>query len=464
MFMGVGTVRRLAMRGSRNSISQVGGATGIVSTSLMRTGSALFTTVSTSPTETLATITNSTFGILLSSRRSIFTQTTRLAESGATASEKPTQQKNQGLQQQQQTPPTTVERQMPAAPSSQTKTQLALLRGQNYLRAIVELKQRPYFVALNDVIITMRMNDLELGDVIELDRVREISSEDYILQGNPYVHPSYFKVKAVVIEHPVSAEIVPLQDHWLATMTQAPILNKILSQTNISHFRSAASKKRDKWARESTQLQKTSLMALQQQQQQQKQQQSHHQEAFMKLPPINAAYLPSLAASSEATFQENSYSLSMPNSHNCPVAASAVGTTTAKLGNQKQQQQQHHKQQQQCALLKSMLIFKPDRELLEKPVKTTLAQRIGIVQTAMAEGCENQINQRQQQKQDKHYSREEWQEIKEKARSAYCKEKEADCAICCEPFAALAQVILSCSHSFHKACIRSYERHVDSKR
>ncbi|KAI9352061.1 ribosomal protein L21-like protein, partial [Obelidium mucronatum] len=96
--------------------------------------------------------------------------------------------------------------------SATTKDQLNIFRSQKSFSAIIELKQRPYFVALNDVIVTMRMNDLKLGDVITLDRVREIGSEEFILQGNPYVHPSYFTVKAVVIEHPVSEEIV--RHHW----------------------------------------------------------------------------------------------------------------------------------------------------------------------------------------------------------------------------------------------------------
>ncbi|KAJ3244048.1 hypothetical protein HDU78_011528 [Chytriomyces hyalinus] len=98
--------------------------------------------------------------------------------------------------------------------SETTKTQLGLLREQptNSFSAIVELKQRPYFVGIGDIIVTMRMNDLKLGDVIVLDRVREIGSKDYVLKGHPYVHPQFFSVKAVVIEHPVSAEVV--RHHW----------------------------------------------------------------------------------------------------------------------------------------------------------------------------------------------------------------------------------------------------------
>ncbi|KAI8816466.1 uncharacterized protein EV422DRAFT_283458 [Fimicolochytrium jonesii] len=91
--------------------------------------------------------------------------------------------------------------------SRETSAALDLLRSQDKYYAIVELKSRPYYVNLNDVLITMRMNELELGDIIQLDRVREIGSRDFVLKGNPYVDPSYFTIKAVAIEHPVSREI-----------------------------------------------------------------------------------------------------------------------------------------------------------------------------------------------------------------------------------------------------------------
>ncbi|KAI9355407.1 ribosomal protein L21-like protein, partial [Zopfochytrium polystomum] len=96
--------------------------------------------------------------------------------------------------------------------SAETVGALAKLRAQTKTSAIVEIKGRPYSVTVNDVVVTMRMNDLHLGDVISLDRVREISTEDYFLRGNPYIYPDFFSIKAVVIEHPVSAEIV--RHHW----------------------------------------------------------------------------------------------------------------------------------------------------------------------------------------------------------------------------------------------------------
>ncbi|KAJ3393943.1 RING finger protein 32, partial [Chytriomyces hyalinus] len=59
----------------------------------------------------------------------------------------------------------------------------------------------------------------------------------------------------------------------------------------------------------------------------------------------------------------------------------------------------------------------------------------------------------------------EWSEIKEKAKKSHASYSNgAECAICCEPFAALSQVVLSCGHSFHRNCIHAYERHTRSKR
>ncbi|KAI8908794.1 hypothetical protein DFJ77DRAFT_473313 [Powellomyces hirtus] len=91
-------------------------------------------------------------------------------------------------------------------PSADTLTALSLLRAQPSFYAIVELKARPYHVHKNDVILTPKINSLQLGDVIALDRVREIGSPDFILKGNPYIDPTYFSIKAVVVEHLVSKE------------------------------------------------------------------------------------------------------------------------------------------------------------------------------------------------------------------------------------------------------------------
>ncbi|KAJ3055566.1 aconitate hydratase [Rhizophlyctis rosea] len=90
--------------------------------------------------------------------------------------------------------------------SLQTTEALTHLRNSKSHWAIVELHSQPYYVHLHDTIVFHRMKQFQLGDIISLDRVREIGSEDYILQGRPYVDPSYFTIKCVVVEHAVAEE------------------------------------------------------------------------------------------------------------------------------------------------------------------------------------------------------------------------------------------------------------------
>lgn len=68
------------------------------------------------------------------------------------------------------------------------------------LSAILELHSRPYSVSLHSLITVPRMQ-LALGDVIAMDRIREVSNQGWVLQGAPYVHGGYFRVECVVVEH-----------------------------------------------------------------------------------------------------------------------------------------------------------------------------------------------------------------------------------------------------------------------
>ncbi|KAJ3355066.1 Alpha subunit of the F1 sector of mitochondrial F1F0 ATP synthase [Kappamyces sp. JEL0680] len=70
----------------------------------------------------------------------------------------------------------------------------------------------PFQVSKNDVIVTQKMNDLALGDVISLDRVREIGSAEWVLTGNPYIQADYYDIQAVCIEHTQAAPIT--RKHW----------------------------------------------------------------------------------------------------------------------------------------------------------------------------------------------------------------------------------------------------------
>jgi ribosomal protein L21 len=89
-----------------------------------------------------------------------------------------------------------------------TSNALRLLENEKRLYAIAEIKERPFYITSGDVIRANRMNELKIGDVIKLDRVTELGGKDHVIKGNPYVHPSYFTVEAVVIEHVYEEENV----------------------------------------------------------------------------------------------------------------------------------------------------------------------------------------------------------------------------------------------------------------
>jgi hypothetical protein len=74
-----------------------------------------------------------------------------------------------------------------------------------------------------------------------------------------------------------------------------------------------------------------------------------------------------------------------------------------------------------------------------EPIMMTLAQKLGLVAPPPAR-----------------LTQVEWQEAAQKAR--HRDDSTSECAICREAFKAEGQVILSCSHVFHKACLASFER------
>lgn len=88
--------------------------------------------------------------------------------------------------------------------SQGTREALGALAMEPRLEATVELKTRVYAVKENDILITKRIKELALGDVIQMDRILEVKSPQYLLQGSPLVTPEYVQVEGVVIEHPVS--------------------------------------------------------------------------------------------------------------------------------------------------------------------------------------------------------------------------------------------------------------------
>ena len=95
---------------------------------------------------------------------------------------------------------------------NETQKTLAELQKTKELFATVEIKSKPFQVSKNDIIVTQRMGDLAIGDIIQLERVREIGSSAWILKGNPYVLPDYFDIKAVCIEHTEATPVT--RKHW----------------------------------------------------------------------------------------------------------------------------------------------------------------------------------------------------------------------------------------------------------
>ncbi|KAF9914383.1 hypothetical protein BX616_008418 [Lobosporangium transversale] len=77
-----------------------------------------------------------------------------------------------------------------------------LLRNQLRYYAVAEIKNRPYLITKNDIIVLDRLKDVSLGDVIELNQIKELGSKDYAIKGQPYVSPEYYSIKATVIEQP----------------------------------------------------------------------------------------------------------------------------------------------------------------------------------------------------------------------------------------------------------------------
>ncbi|RUS22339.1 ribosomal protein L21-like protein [Endogone sp. FLAS-F59071] len=97
----------------------------------------------------------------------------------------------------------------PSAPilDATTKESLSRLRSQLRYYAVVDIVGRPYLITKNDMVIVNRLRDVSIGDVLELNRVRELGSADYLVKGAPYVSEQFYTIKATVIEHTKSKMI-----------------------------------------------------------------------------------------------------------------------------------------------------------------------------------------------------------------------------------------------------------------
>lgn len=82
-----------------------------------------------------------------------------------------------------------------------TSATVQKLRDQLRYYAVAEIAGRPFLITKNDKVIVNRLKDVKVGDVLKLDKVRELGSKDYTLKGSPYVPETVFSINATVIEH-----------------------------------------------------------------------------------------------------------------------------------------------------------------------------------------------------------------------------------------------------------------------
>lgn len=92
-------------------------------------------------------------------------------------------------------------RQVQTTATSSDSSLIQKLRDQLRHYAIVDITGRPFLVTKNDKVIVNRLKDVKVGDVLKLDKVRELGSKDYTLKGSPYVAENIFDIQATVIEH-----------------------------------------------------------------------------------------------------------------------------------------------------------------------------------------------------------------------------------------------------------------------
>ncbi|CAO3684990.1 unnamed protein product [Umbelopsis vinacea] len=88
-----------------------------------------------------------------------------------------------------------------------TKQAVSKLRDQMRFYAIAEIAGRPLLITKNDLVTVHRLKDVAVGDVLKLDKVRELGSKDYVLRGQPYVNESLFNIQATVVEQTKSKMI-----------------------------------------------------------------------------------------------------------------------------------------------------------------------------------------------------------------------------------------------------------------
>ncbi|KAI9591742.1 ribosomal protein L21-like protein [Syncephalis fuscata] len=86
-----------------------------------------------------------------------------------------------------------------------------LLREQKEHYAVAEIMGRSFLVTKNDIVVVDRLRNAKVGDILELDRIREIGTMDYTLFGKPLVDSRIIRVRATVIEEPKGSQVIKIK-------------------------------------------------------------------------------------------------------------------------------------------------------------------------------------------------------------------------------------------------------------
>jgi large subunit ribosomal protein L21 len=106
-------------------------------------------------------------------------------------------------------PPIFTQNSLAASPTVAKQYALETIEAVNRLRdqiryyAIAEIVGRPYLITKNDLVVTNRLKDVSVGDVVRLNRVTELGSRDFTIKGQPLVSKDFFQITATVVEQPM---------------------------------------------------------------------------------------------------------------------------------------------------------------------------------------------------------------------------------------------------------------------
>jgi large subunit ribosomal protein L21 len=88
----------------------------------------------------------------------------------------------------------------PTASVAQSHELILKLANDSKVFSVIELSGKQYKVTLQDVITCHRLQGLELGETIPLEKVLLVGNSRYTVIGNPHIDQTYFRLYATVIE------------------------------------------------------------------------------------------------------------------------------------------------------------------------------------------------------------------------------------------------------------------------